>query len=45
MMFNFWLLKSKEKNLLKIVAWAQQNNVKVENLTISEMKFALKTQR
>jgi hypothetical protein len=42
---NFWLVKAKEKNLLKIVEWAQRNGLKVENLTRKEVIEALKVQR
>jgi hypothetical protein len=42
---NFWLLKAKEKNLLKVVEWAQKNRKKVEELTVAEIKEALRTQR
>lgn len=44
-LLNFWLLKAKEKSLLKIVEWAQKNNRKVEELTQAEIKEALRTQR
>lgn len=44
-LINFWLLKAKEKNLLKIVDWAQRNQRKVEELTKSDMREALRSQR
>ena len=42
---NIWLLKAKEKSLLKIVEWAQANKKKVENLTKSDIIEALRSQR
>jgi hypothetical protein len=39
---NFWLMKSKEKLLLKIVEWAQKNNKRVQRLTNIEIKHILK---
>jgi len=44
-LINFWLLKAKEKSLLKIVDWAQKNGRKVEELTRAEVKEALRCQR
>ena len=41
-LINFWLLKSKEKQLIKIIEWAQKNNIKVENLSEKDIKEALK---
>ena len=38
---NFWLVKAKEKTLLKIVEWAQKHQRKVEELTFDEIKEAL----
>ena len=42
---NFWLQKIREKQLLKIVEWAQRHNKKVEKLTKEEIKEALVSQR
>ena len=42
---NFWLIKSKEKVLLKIVEWAQKNGREVKSLTQEEVREALKSQR
>jgi hypothetical protein len=39
---NFWLSKSKEKNVLKVVEWAHKNNRKVSSLKIDEIVEALK---
>jgi len=44
-LLNFWLLKAKEKSLLKIVDWAQRNQRKVEELTEAEIREALRSQR
>ena len=30
---NYWLAKSNEKNILKVVEWAHRQKVKIENLT------------
>jgi len=38
---NIWLIKSREKLLMKIVWWAQRNRINVENLTAEEVKFIL----
>lgn len=42
---NFWLIKAKEKNLIKIVEWAQKHDRKVQSLTIDEVKQALLSMR
>ena len=42
---NFWLIKAKEKTLLKIVEWAQKNGREVKNLSQEEVREALKSQR
>ena len=42
---NFWLIKAREKVLLKIVEWAQKNGKVVQNLTQDEVREALKSQR
>lgn len=40
---NFWLNKSREKNILKVVDWAHKNNKKVTCLEIHEILDALKS--
>jgi hypothetical protein len=42
---NFWLQKRREKNLLKVVEWAQKNGRKVESLTKEEILEAMRSQR
>jgi hypothetical protein len=42
---NFWLIKRRETEILRIVAWAQQNNIKVEELTEEQIREALSTRR
>lgn len=32
-MFNFWLMKAKERNILKVVEFAHRNQISVEDLT------------
>jgi hypothetical protein len=44
-MKNFWLLKKKEKLMLRVVAWAQKNNKKVEYLSLEDMMLALKEEK
>lgn len=39
---NFWLTKSNEKNILKVVEWAHRQNVLIENLSVPEIVEALK---
>lgn len=39
---NFWLMKAGEKKLLNIIEWAQKNHIRVENLTYSEIRQAIK---
>jgi hypothetical protein len=39
---NFWLNKSKEKNILKVVEWAHKNNRRVLSLQINEIVEAQK---
>lgn len=34
---NFWLAKRNEKNVLKVVAWAHKNSIRVENLTFEQI--------
>ena len=38
---NIWLIRAREKLLMKIVGWAQRNRIKVENLTTEEVKLIL----
>ena len=40
---NFWIVKSKEKNILKVVDWAHKNNKTVSSLEIYEIVEALKS--
>ncbi len=42
---NFWTTKSKEKLLIKIIQWAQKNNIKVESLTKTEINCALREEK
>jgi len=42
---NFWLVKRREKLILKVVEWAQRNNKKVEHLTKDDIKEAIKSQK
>lgn len=42
---SFWLNKAKEKNILKIVEWAQKQNILVENLSQEDIYMALKAMR
>jgi hypothetical protein len=42
---NFWLQKRREKNLLKVVEWAQKNGRFVESLTKQEIIDAMRSQR
>jgi hypothetical protein len=42
---NFWTTKSKEKLLIKIIQWAQKNNIKVESLTKIEINCALREEK
>ena len=39
---NFWLIRSNEKNILKVVEWAHKNNKNVFSLEINEIIEALK---
>jgi hypothetical protein len=39
---NFWL-KEKEPVLLKVIDWAQKHGVKVENISKSEIREAVKS--
>ena len=41
-LINFWILKKKEKLIIKVVQWAQRNKKKVESLTKKEIAFAIK---
>lgn len=36
-MSKYWLLKEKEAGYLRIIRWAQRNQVKVEELTIQQI--------
>lgn len=40
---NFWLMKAREKNILKVVEWAHRNGRMVESLTKKEVVEALRT--
>lgn len=42
-MKNFWISKSKEKNILKVVEWAHKNKKNVSSLEIHEIVEALKS--
>ena len=42
-MKNFWITKSKEKNILKVVEWAHKNNKNVTSLEIYEIIEAQKS--
>lgn len=42
-MRNFWISKSKEKNILKIVDWAHKNDKRATSLEIFEIMEALKS--
>lgn len=42
MIKNFWLIKSREKQFLKIIEWAQRHNKKMEELTKKDIIKALK---
>jgi hypothetical protein len=42
-MKNFWITKSKEKNILKVVEWAHKNNKSVSSLPMYEVVEALKS--
>jgi hypothetical protein len=44
-MKNFWLLKIKEKLMLRVINWAQKNNKKVELLSQQDMALALKEEK
>jgi hypothetical protein len=39
---NFWLNRSNEKNILKVVEWSHKNNKNVFSLKIDEIVDALK---
>jgi hypothetical protein len=41
---NFWLVKAKEKTILKIVGWAQKQCKKMEELTNEDIQEAVKAQ-
>lgn len=38
-------MKSKEKQLVKIIQWAQKNNIKIESLTKKEISCALREEK
>jgi len=40
---NFWINKSKEKNMLKVVDWAHKNGKRATSLQIHEVLEALKS--
>lgn len=40
---NFWISKSKEKNILKVVEWAHKNNRSVSSLEIYEIIEAMRS--
>lgn len=42
-MINFWLMKKKEKNILKVVEWAHREKISIENLKNDDIIFAIKT--
>lgn len=42
-MKNFWISKSKEKNILKVVEWAHKNNRSVCSLEIYEIIEAMRS--
>lgn len=44
-MKNFWLMKKKEKLMLRVVIWAQKNNKRVEYLSLEDMILALKEEK
>lgn len=39
---NFWITKSNEKNILKVVEWAHRQGILIENLTDTQVIEALK---
>jgi hypothetical protein len=41
-MSNFWLIKEKETVYLRIVKWAQRNNIRVEFVTKQQIIEVLK---
>jgi hypothetical protein len=41
-MSNFWLIKEKEPVYLRIVKWAQKNDIKVESVTKQQILEVLK---
>lgn len=40
---NFWLTKSNEKNVLKVVEWAHRQGIQIETITNDNIAEALKT--
>lgn len=40
---NFWIIKGKEKNLLKVIEWAHRENILIENLNNDQIIEALQT--
>jgi hypothetical protein len=40
-LINFWLIKAKEKILIKIVEWAQRNNKRIDELSNVQIKQIL----
>lgn len=38
---NFWLIKHKEKIILKIVEWCQKNNKKIKEIKYEDIVEAL----
>lgn len=42
-MINFWLMKKKEKNILKVVEWSHREKISIEDLKHDDIVFAIKT--
>jgi len=40
---NFWLNKTNEKNVLKVVEWAHRQGVMIESLTTGDIIEAMKS--
>jgi hypothetical protein len=40
---NFWIIKGKEKTLLKVIEWAHRQKIDIEKLSHNEMVEALQT--
>ncbi len=41
-MSNFWVIQERQHAYLKVVKWAQRNNIKVETLTKDQIISVLK---